>query len=164
MVGFKEMQNTNGLKHGKAEKTSMENGTQAKEWEKMCIDFRREKGVAGVQCFKLSGTGVKVFGFGNNGPWGWLGLTKLVQVGVEAVHIALQAPLKDRFRELPEADTKEILHQRMFKSGSYKSLSEHVALYEALEGSIERAQGDEFLAEKDKSHKRRRDDQYYPPP
>nr|GEV27667.1 hypothetical protein [Tanacetum cinerariifolium] len=29
MAGFKEMQITNGLKHGKAEKTSMENGTQA---------------------------------------------------------------------------------------------------------------------------------------
>ncbi|GKG59016.1 hypothetical protein Tco_0602725, partial [Tanacetum coccineum] len=35
----------------------------------------------------------------------------------EAVHVALQAPLQDRFRELPEADMKEILHQRMFESG-----------------------------------------------
>nr|GEU45589.1 hypothetical protein [Tanacetum cinerariifolium] len=43
--------------------------------------------------------------------------------------------LRARFRELPEADMKEILHQRMFKSGSYKSLLEHVALYEALEAS-----------------------------
>ncbi|GJT00942.1 hypothetical protein Tco_0822111 [Tanacetum coccineum] len=34
----------------------------------------------------------------------------------EAVHIALQAPLQDCFRELPEADMKEILHQRMFES------------------------------------------------
>nr|GEZ37270.1 Gag-Pol polyprotein [Tanacetum cinerariifolium] len=56
----------------------------------------------------------------------------------EAVYIALQAPLRDRFRELPEADMKEILHQRMFKNGSYKSLSEHVAFYEALEVSMER--------------------------
>nr|GFA60314.1 hypothetical protein [Tanacetum cinerariifolium] len=51
----------------------------------------------------------------------------------EAVHIALQALLRDRFRELPEADMKEILHQRMFKSGSYKLLTKHVALYKALE-------------------------------
>nr|GFC43662.1 hypothetical protein [Tanacetum cinerariifolium] len=29
----------------------------------------------------------------------------------EAVHIAIQAPLIDRFREVPEADMKEILHQ-----------------------------------------------------
>nr|GEV38798.1 hypothetical protein [Tanacetum cinerariifolium] len=69
----------------------------------------------------------------------------------EAVHIALQAPLRDRFRELPEADMKEILHQRMFESGSYKLLPEHVALYEALEASMERAQRDEFLTEKEKS-------------
>nr|GFA72076.1 hypothetical protein [Tanacetum cinerariifolium] len=48
-----------------------------------------------------------------------------------AVHIALQASLRDRFRELPEADMKEILQQWM----------------------------DEFLAEKEKSRKRRRDDQ-----
>ncbi|GKB12655.1 hypothetical protein Tco_0846578, partial [Tanacetum coccineum] len=56
----------------------------------------------------------------------------------EAVHVALQAPIRDRFRELPEADMKEILHQQM----------------------------DEFLAEKDKSRKRRHDDQDppHPPP
>ncbi|GJY91670.1 hypothetical protein Tco_0507452 [Tanacetum coccineum] len=29
----------------------------------------------------------------------------------EAVHVALQAQLRDRFRELPEVDMKEILHQ-----------------------------------------------------
>ncbi|GKC61580.1 hypothetical protein Tco_1089178 [Tanacetum coccineum] len=42
-----------------------------------------------------------------------------------------------------------MLHQRMFESVSYKSHPEHVALYEALEASKERAQRDEFLAEKD---------------
>nr|GEU90506.1 retrovirus-related Pol polyprotein from transposon TNT 1-94 [Tanacetum cinerariifolium] len=47
------------------------------------------------------------------------------EVVKEAVYIDLQAPLRDHFRELPEADIKEILHQRMFKSGSYKSLPEH---------------------------------------
>ncbi|GKA81243.1 hypothetical protein Tco_0787935 [Tanacetum coccineum] len=82
----------------------------------------------------------------------------------EAVHVALQAPIRDRFRELPEADIKEILHQQMFESGSYKSLPEDVALYEALEASMERAQRDEFLAEMDKSRKRRHDDQDPPPP
>nr|GEV31414.1 copia protein [Tanacetum cinerariifolium] len=66
--------------------------------------------------------------------------------------------------ELLEADMKEILHQRNFKSGSYKSLLEHVTLYEALEASMERANRDEFLAEKDKSRKRHRDDQDHPPP
>ncbi|GJY15637.1 hypothetical protein Tco_0386059 [Tanacetum coccineum] len=82
----------------------------------------------------------------------------------EAVQIALQAPLRDRFRDLPEADMKEMLHQRMFEIGSYKSLPEHIALYEALEASKERAQRDEFFAEQDKSHKRQRDDQDPPAP
>ncbi|GJW10732.1 retrovirus-related pol polyprotein from transposon TNT 1-94 [Tanacetum coccineum] len=82
----------------------------------------------------------------------------------EVVHVSLQAPLRDRFRDLPEADMKEMLHQRMFESGSYKSHSEHVALYEALKAYMERAQKDEFLTEKDKSRKRRRDDQYPPSP
>ncbi|GJZ21122.1 hypothetical protein Tco_0558161 [Tanacetum coccineum] len=86
------------------------------------------------------------------------------EVVKEAVHVALQAPLRDRFRELPEADMKEILYQRMFESGTYKSLPEHVALYEALEASMERANRDEFFTKKDKSRKRRRDDQDPPPP
>ncbi|GJX74325.1 hypothetical protein Tco_0312920 [Tanacetum coccineum] len=41
----------------------------------------------------------------------------------EAVQIALHAPLRDRFRDLPEADMKEMLHQRMFETGSYISHS-----------------------------------------
>nr|GEY75591.1 hypothetical protein [Tanacetum cinerariifolium] len=67
-------------------------------------------------------------------------------VAKKAIHIALQASLRDRFRELPEADMKEILHQRMFESGSYKSLPKHVELYEALEASMEQANRDDFLA------------------
>nr|GEU71489.1 putative reverse transcriptase domain-containing protein [Tanacetum cinerariifolium] len=81
------------------------------------------------------------------------------EVVKKAVHVALQAPLRDRFRKLPKADMKEILHQRMFESGSYKSLPEHVALYEILEASMECSNRDEFLAEKDKSRKQHRDDQ-----
>nr|GEW05734.1 linoleate 13S-lipoxygenase 3-1, chloroplastic [Tanacetum cinerariifolium] len=81
------------------------------------------------------------------------------EVVKEAVHVAFQAPLRDRLIELPEADMKEIIHQRMFESGSYKSLPEHVALYEALEASTEPENIDEFLAKKDKSRKRCRDDQ-----
>ncbi|GKD93727.1 hypothetical protein Tco_1373564 [Tanacetum coccineum] len=86
------------------------------------------------------------------------------EVVKEVVHVALQSPLRDRFKEMPKADMKEIIHQRMFKSGTYKSLPEHVALYEAPEVSMERANIDEFLAENDKSRKRRRDDQDPPPP
>nr|GEV37817.1 reverse transcriptase domain-containing protein [Tanacetum cinerariifolium] len=86
------------------------------------------------------------------------------EVVKEAVHTSLQALLRDHFRELPEADMKEILHQRMFESGSYKSLPEHVALYEPLEASMERANMDEFLAKKDMSCKRCRVDQDHPSP
>ncbi|GKC55854.1 hypothetical protein Tco_1083452 [Tanacetum coccineum] len=39
----------------------------------------------------------------------------------EAVQIALQAPLKGCFGDLSEADMKEILHDRMFESGTYRS-------------------------------------------
>nr|GEU35185.1 histone deacetylase 14 [Tanacetum cinerariifolium] len=63
-----------------------------------------------------------------------------------------------------EANIKEILHQWMFESGFYKSFPEHVALYEALEAFMERANRDEFPAKKDKSQKRHRDDQDPPPP
>ncbi|GKF90938.1 hypothetical protein Tco_0274639, partial [Tanacetum coccineum] len=86
------------------------------------------------------------------------------EVVKEVVHVALQALLRDRFRELPEADMKEILHQRMFESGSHKSLPKHVALYEALEASMERANRDEFHAKKTKSCKRRRDGKDPPSP
>nr|GEU48582.1 hypothetical protein [Tanacetum cinerariifolium] len=85
------------------------------------------------------------------------------EVVKEAVHIALQAPLRDRFRELLESDMKEILHQQMFENGSYKSLPKHVALYEALEESMKRVNMDEFLAKNDISRKRRHDNQDPPP-
>nr|GEV11570.1 putative reverse transcriptase domain-containing protein [Tanacetum cinerariifolium] len=75
------------------------------------------------------------------------------EVVKEAVHIALQAPLRDYFGELSEADMKEILHQRMFESGSYKSLPKHVTLIEALEASMEWANMDEFLVKKEMSSK-----------
>ncbi|GJX60587.1 hypothetical protein Tco_0291977 [Tanacetum coccineum] len=86
------------------------------------------------------------------------------EVVKEAVHVALQAPLRDCFRELPKADMKEILHQQMFESSKYISLPEHVALYKALEASMERSKRDGFFAEKDKSRKRRCDDEDPPPP
>nr|GEX73031.1 E-beta-farnesene synthase [Tanacetum cinerariifolium] len=41
-------------------------------------------------------------------------------------------------RDLPEADTKEILHQRMWETDSYKSHEDHMQLYEAIEKSMNR--------------------------
>nr|GEU29853.1 integrase, catalytic region, zinc finger, CCHC-type, peptidase aspartic, catalytic [Tanacetum cinerariifolium] len=76
--------------------------------------------------------------------------------------MALQAPLRDRFKELPETDIKEILHQRMLETGTYKSLPKHVAIYEALKASMECANREELLTKMDKSRKRRRNGQDLP--
>ncbi|GKF03682.1 hypothetical protein Tco_0030605, partial [Tanacetum coccineum] len=84
---------------------------------------------------------------------------RTLNVEVEVVSMSRRARiLITRLRildpgDLPEADMKEMLHQRMFESGSYKSHPEHVALYEALEVFIERAQRDELLAKKNKPKK-----------
>ncbi|GJT08447.1 hypothetical protein Tco_0842909 [Tanacetum coccineum] len=59
-------------------------------------------------------------------------------------------------RDLPHKIDETVLEtvKEAIQSGTYKSLPEHVALYEALEASMAQAQRDEFLAEKDKSCKR----------
>ncbi|GJZ79199.1 hypothetical protein Tco_0644036 [Tanacetum coccineum] len=81
------------------------------------------------------------------------------EVVKEVVQTSLQALLPERFRDLFEAEIKEILHQLMFKSGTYQSQPEHVALYEALEASMDRDNRDEFLEATAKSRKRRHDNQ-----
>ncbi|GKE01968.1 hypothetical protein Tco_1389951, partial [Tanacetum coccineum] len=86
------------------------------------------------------------------------------EVVKEAVQTALQALLRELFRDLFESEMKEILHQRMFESGTYQSQPEHVALYEALEASMDRDNRDEFLEATTKSRMRRRDDQDPLPP
>ncbi|GJR95422.1 hypothetical protein Tco_0267596 [Tanacetum coccineum] len=80
----------------------------------------------------------------------------------EAVQTALQAPLRDRFKDLPEADMKEILHQWMFENGSYKSHPEHKALYEALEVSMDR-DNQEALHETLTTSRKRHQDEQDPP-
>nr|GFB72390.1 hypothetical protein [Tanacetum cinerariifolium] len=55
------------------------------------------------------------------------------EVVTKAVDWAIQAPLRNRFRDLPEADMKEILRQRMWETESYKSHEDHMLLYKALE-------------------------------
>nr|GEY22943.1 retrovirus-related Pol polyprotein from transposon TNT 1-94 [Tanacetum cinerariifolium] len=55
------------------------------------------------------------------------------KVVIDAVDWAMQAPLRSRFRDLLEADMKEILHQRMWETESYKSHEDHMQLFEALE-------------------------------
>ncbi|GKE87921.1 hypothetical protein Tco_1565396 [Tanacetum coccineum] len=79
---------------------------------------------------------------------------------------AIQAPLKDRFRYLPEADIKEILNQRMWETNSYKAHEDHKKLYEALEKSMDRDHTDQLLtslAEARKKKKRSHDSPKTPP-
>nr|GEU66623.1 Gag-Pol polyprotein [Tanacetum cinerariifolium] len=65
--------------------------------------------------------------------------------------------------DLLKAEMKELLHQRMFESGSYKSHTVHKILYNALELSMDCDHQDELHEELSKSRKRRRDDQDPPP-
>nr|GEV93910.1 integrase, catalytic region, zinc finger, CCHC-type, peptidase aspartic, catalytic [Tanacetum cinerariifolium] len=82
----------------------------------------------------------------------------------EAVQNALQASVRECFRELLEFEMKEILHDPMLKSGSYRSQPKHAALYDALEVYMDRENMEEFIEATAKSRKRCRDDQDPPPP
>nr|GEV35317.1 hypothetical protein [Tanacetum cinerariifolium] len=81
------------------------------------------------------------------------------EVVTNAVDWATQAPLRNRFRDLPEADMKDILHQRIRETNSYKNNEDHMMLYEALEKSMNRDHSKELLkdlAEASKNKKKRR--------
>ncbi|GJV54789.1 hypothetical protein Tco_1455794 [Tanacetum coccineum] len=86
------------------------------------------------------------------------------EVVKEAIHNALQAPIRKRFRDLSEFELKEILCDRIFKGGSYRSHPDHTTLYEALKASMDHENREEFNEEMAKSRKRCRDDQDPPPP
>nr|GEW67406.1 hypothetical protein [Tanacetum cinerariifolium] len=58
------------------------------------------------------------------------------EVATDAVDWAMQAPLRNRFRDLPKADMKEILHKRMWETESYKTHKDHMQLFKALEKSM----------------------------
>nr|GEW31260.1 retrovirus-related Pol polyprotein from transposon TNT 1-94 [Tanacetum cinerariifolium] len=82
------------------------------------------------------------------------------EIVTDVVDWAIQAPLQNRFRDLLEAYMKEILHQRMWETNSYKAHEDHMMLYEALEKSMNRDHTDEFLkdlAEVPKKKKKRHD-------
>nr|GEU30791.1 hypothetical protein [Tanacetum cinerariifolium] len=78
----------------------------------------------------------------------------------QGAHWAMQAPLRNRFRDLPESDMKGILHQRMWETESYKSHEDHMQLYEALEKLMNRDHSKElakYLAEASKKKKKNRE-------
>nr|GEZ40747.1 hypothetical protein [Tanacetum cinerariifolium] len=88
------------------------------------------------------------------------------EIVTDAVDWAIQAPLRNRFRDLPEADMKEILHQRMWETNSYKTHKDHMMLYAALEKSMNCDHTEEILkdlAEARKKKKKRHDSLKTPP-
>ncbi|GKD14862.1 hypothetical protein Tco_1199269 [Tanacetum coccineum] len=48
------------------------------------------------------------------------------EIVMDVVDWAMQAPLRERFRDMPEADMKEILHNRMWESKSYQTHEDHI--------------------------------------
>ncbi|GJX18997.1 hypothetical protein Tco_0221674 [Tanacetum coccineum] len=72
----------------------------------------------------------------------------------------------DSKSDLPEADMKEILHNRMWESKSYQTHEDHMTLYEALEKSMARDNSDQLLfdlAEARKKKKKRQGSPKTPP-
>nr|GEW39480.1 hypothetical protein [Tanacetum cinerariifolium] len=75
---------------------------------------------------------------------------------MDVVDWAMQAPLRNRFRDLPEADMKEILHQRMWETESYKTHKDHKQLFEALEKSMNRDHSEELAQNLDEARKKKK--------
>nr|GEV91781.1 retrovirus-related Pol polyprotein from transposon TNT 1-94 [Tanacetum cinerariifolium] len=78
------------------------------------------------------------------------------EVVTDAVDWAIQAPLRDRFIDLLEADINEILHQRMWETNSYKTHEDHMMLYEALEKSMNRDHSEELLKDLVEARKKKK--------
>ncbi|GJR96287.1 retrovirus-related pol polyprotein from transposon TNT 1-94 [Tanacetum coccineum] len=88
------------------------------------------------------------------------------EIVTDAVDWAIQAPPRDRFKDLPEADMKEILHHRIWETNSYKAHDDHKKLYEALEKSMDCDYSDQLLtdlAEARRNKKKRHDSPKTPP-
>ncbi|GJR71857.1 hypothetical protein Tco_0084222 [Tanacetum coccineum] len=78
------------------------------------------------------------------------------EIVTNAVDWAMQAPLRERFRDLPEADMKEILHNRMWESKSDQTHEDHMTLYEALEKSMARDNSDQLLSDLAEARKKKK--------
>nr|GEY54530.1 integrase, catalytic region, zinc finger, CCHC-type, peptidase aspartic, catalytic [Tanacetum cinerariifolium] len=78
------------------------------------------------------------------------------EVVTDAVDWAMQAPLRNRFRDLPEADMKEILYQHMWETESYKTHEDHSLLFEAFENSMNRDHSEELAQDLAEARKKKR--------
>nr|GEU52861.1 hypothetical protein [Tanacetum cinerariifolium] len=77
------------------------------------------------------------------------------EVVMDAIDCAMQVPLRNRFRDLSEADMKEILHQCMRESESYRSHEDHMQLFKALEKSMNRDHSKERAQDLAKARKKK---------
>nr|GFA78263.1 hypothetical protein [Tanacetum cinerariifolium] len=59
-------------------------------------------------------------------------------------------------RDLPEADMKEIIYQRMWETNTYKAHEDYIMLYEALDKSMNRDHADELLKDLAKARKKKK--------
>nr|GEW00551.1 retrovirus-related Pol polyprotein from transposon TNT 1-94 [Tanacetum cinerariifolium] len=78
------------------------------------------------------------------------------EVVTDVVDWAMQAPPRNRFRDLPEANMKKILHQRMWETDSYKTHKDHMQLYEALEKLISRDHSEELAKDLAQARKKKK--------
>ncbi|GKB97635.1 hypothetical protein Tco_0983772, partial [Tanacetum coccineum] len=78
------------------------------------------------------------------------------EIVTDVVDWAMHAPLRERFRDLPEADMKEIIHNRMWESKSYQTHKDHMTLYEALEKSMARDNRDQLLSNLAEARKKKK--------
>ncbi|GKF05455.1 hypothetical protein Tco_0036123, partial [Tanacetum coccineum] len=78
------------------------------------------------------------------------------EIVTDVVDWAMHAPLRERFRDLPEADMKEILHNRMWESKSYQTHEDHMTLYEVLEKSMARDNRDQLLSDLAKAKRKKK--------
>nr|GEY59030.1 hypothetical protein [Tanacetum cinerariifolium] len=88
------------------------------------------------------------------------------EVVMNTIDWAMQAPLYNRFRDIPEADMKKIIHQRMWETESYKTHEDHKQLFKALEKSMNYDHSEELtqdLAEARKKKKKSRESPKTPP-
>ncbi|GKA80031.1 hypothetical protein Tco_0786627 [Tanacetum coccineum] len=78
------------------------------------------------------------------------------EIVTDVVDWAIHAPLRERFRDLPEADMKEILHNRIWESKSYQTHEDHMSLYEALEKSMAQDNRDQLLSDLAEARKKKK--------
>nr|GFD10630.1 hypothetical protein [Tanacetum cinerariifolium] len=62
-----------------------------------------------------------------------------------------------------ESDIKEILHQRMWETESYKSHEDHMQLFDSLEKSMNRDHSEELAQDLAEAHKKRKKSYWWNP-